>query len=70
MVFDDVDTFTINRVIPYANCMYKVNKISGEYNRDIREKEFQKFLKDCIVFKGLNNNDEMLDFVLQFKREP
>ena len=34
------------------------------------EKEYEKCEKDCIVFKRLNNINEMLYYVLQFKGEP
>ena len=46
-----------------------MSKISGKYNRDLSEKEYQKCLNDCIVFKGSDNINEMLDYVLQFKGE-
>ena len=70
MVVFDIETFNTNRAIPYANCIYRLIKLSGKYNRDITEQEYQKCLKDCIVFKGLDNINEMLDYVLQFKGEP
>ena len=31
---------------------------------------YQKYLNDCIVFKGLDNINKMLDYVLQYKGEP
>ena len=34
------------------------------------EKEYEKCSKDCIVFKGLININEVLGYVLQFKGEP
>ena len=43
--------------------------MSGTYNREISEKEYQKYLNACIVFKGTNSINEMLDYVLQFKGE-
>ena len=49
--------------------MYKLNKFSGKYNPDITEREYQKCLNDCIVFKGLDIISEMLDYVLQLKEE-
>ena len=49
--------------------MYRLSKFSGKYNRDKTEKEYQKCLNVCIVLKGLNNFNEMLGHVLQFKEE-
>ena len=70
MVVYDIETFSTIKCIPYANCIYRLSKISGKYYRDISEKEYQKCLNDCIVFKGLDNINKMLDYVLQFKGEP
>ena len=70
MVFYDVETFNTIKCVPYGCCLYKLSKTSGKYNRDITEKENQICLKDCIVFKGLDKINEMLDYVLQFKGEP
>ena len=71
MVVYDIETFSTIKCVPYANCIYRLSKISGKYYRDISEKEYQKCcLNDCIVFKGLDNINKMLDYVLQFKGEP
>ena len=70
MVVYDIETFSTIKCVPYANCIYRLGKISGKYHRDISEKEYQKCLNDCIVFKGLDNFNKMLDYVLQFKGEP
>ena len=67
MVVYDKDTFNTIKCVPYSNCIYRLSKISGKYNRDISEKEYQKCRKGCIVFKGLDNINEMLDYVSQFK---
>ena len=69
MIVYDIETFNTDRAVPYANCIYRLSKISGKYIRDITEREYQKCLNDCIVFKGLDNINEMLDYVLQFKGE-
>ena len=34
------------------------------------EKEYQKCLNDCVIFKGIDCINEMLDHVLSFKGEP
>ena len=70
MIVYDIETFSTIKCVPYVNCIYGLSKISGKYYRDISEKEYQKVLNDCIVFKGLDNINKMLDYVLQFKGEP
>ena len=70
MIVYDIETFSTIKCVPYANCIYRLSKISGKYYRDISEKEYQKCLNDCIVFKGLDNINKMLDYVLPFKGEP
>ena len=70
MIVYDIETFSTIKSVPYANCIYRLGKISGKYYRDISEKEYQKCLNDCIVFKGLDNINKMLDYVLQYKGEP
>ena len=70
MVVYDIETFNTDRAVPYANCIYRLRKHSGKYNRGIPKKAYQKCLNDCIVFKGLDNMNKMLDYILQFKGEP
>ena len=70
MVVYDIKTFDTIKCVPYTNCIYRLSKISGNYYRDLSEKEYQKCLNDCIVFKGLDNINKRLDYVLQFKGEP
>ena len=70
VVIYDIETFSTIKCVPYANCIFRLSKISGKYYRDITEKEYQKGLNECIVFKGSDNINKMLDFVLQFKGEP
>ena len=65
----DLETFSKIRAVPYCSCIYKLSKISGKYRRDILEKEHQKCLYDCVVFKGNDCVNEMLDHVLSLKRE-
>ena len=66
----DLETFNKNRAVPYCSCIYKLSKISGKFRRDISEQEYQKCLNDCVVFKGTDCINEMLDHVLSFKGEP
>ena len=67
MVVYDKETFNTIKCVPYSNCIYRLCKISGKCNRDIPEKEYQKCRKGCIVFKGLDNINGMLDYVSQSK---
>ena len=70
IVVYDLETFNKIRAVPYCSCIYKLSKISGKYHRDISEQEYQKCLNDCVVFKGIDCINEMLDHVLSFKGEP
>ena len=49
--------------VPNCGCIYKLSKISGKYNRDISDKEYQKRLKDSVVFKRTDCNNETLHHV-------
>ena len=49
--------------------MNKLIKISGRYQRHITEKEYQKGQSDFIVFKGLDNINKTLHYVLSYKGE-
>ena len=70
IVFYDLETFNKIRAVPHCSCIYKLSKISGKNHRDISKQENQKCLNDCIVFKGTDCINEMLDHVLSFKGEP
>ena len=65
-----METFNKVKAVPYCSCIYKLSKISGTYRRDISEQEYQKCLIDCVVFKGTDCINQMLDHVLAFKGEP
>ena len=69
-VIYDLETFNKIRAVPYCSCIYKLSKSSGKYHRDTSEQEYQKCLNDCVVFKGTDCINEMLDHVLSFKGEP
>ena len=64
------ETFNKIRAVPYCSCIYTLSKSSGKYHRDIIEKEYQNRLNDCVVFKGSDCVNEMLDHVLSFKGKP
>ena len=51
IVVNDLETFNKFRAVLYDNCIYKLSKTSGEYYRDITDREYDKCRKDCIVFK-------------------
>ena len=55
MIVYDLETFNTDRAVPYANCIYRVNKLSGKNNRDITQREYEKCRKDCTVFKGTDS---------------
>ena len=42
VVIYDIETFITIECVPCANCIYKVSKTFGGYNRDVTEKEYQK----------------------------
>ena len=69
MIVYDIETFNNDRAVPYDNCIYRLSKVSGKYNQDITQREYEKCRKDCFVFKGTNSIIEMLDHALQFKGE-
>ena len=63
IVFCDLETFNKTRVVLCCSCIYKLSKISGKYHRVISEQEYQKRLNGCVVFKGNDCINEMLDHV-------
>ena len=67
MVYDK-ETSNTDRVVTYANCIYRLSKISAKYIRDKTDREYECG-KDCNVFKGTDSINETLDYVLQFKGE-
>ena len=70
MTVYDLETFNTDKAFPYAMCMYRLGKVSGKYNRDKTPRKFEKCRKDCIVFKGTDSINELLDHNFQFKRKP
>ena len=70
IVVYDLETFKKIKAVPYCSCIHKVSKNSGKYHRDISEPEYQKCLNDCVVFKGIDCINKMLDHVLSFTGKP
>ena len=66
----DLETLNKIRAVPYCSFIYILSTISGKSHRDISEQEYQKCLNDCVVFKGTDCFNEMLDHVLSLKGEP
>ena len=60
MIVYNKDTFKTITCVLYSTCIYRLSKTSGIYYRDITKLEYEKCRKDCIVFEGLNINNEML----------
>ena len=69
MVVYDIESFNLDRAVHHAICIYRLSKFFAKYNRDVTEEKYQKRLNDCIIFKGPDSINEMLDYVLQFKGE-
>ena len=70
MIVYVLETFETDRAIPYANCIYRLIKLSDKYFRDITDRGPEKCKKNCNAFKGTDSNNKMLYHVLQFKGEP
>ena len=64
-----LETFNKVRVAPFCSFTYNLCYLSGKNNRDITEKEYQKCLNDCAVFKGTGCLNEVFDHDLSFKSE-
>ena len=69
MVVYDIETSNTIRCVTYADCTYRLSKLSGKYNRDITKREHEKCKNVCIVSKGLDNINELIDYVSQFEGE-
>ena len=69
MIVYDLETFSTDGSVPYANIFYRLSQISAKCNRDITERDYQKSTEDCIRFKGSDSSNEILEHVLQFKGE-
>ena len=51
MIFCDIETLNTDRAVPHAKCIYRLDKISGQYNRDITEQKHEKCQKKCVFLK-------------------
>ena len=62
-------TFNTNRACLYAICIFRLSKISEKAYRDTTYRKYEKCRNDCIVFKGTNCINDMLDYLVQFEGE-
>ena len=69
MVDYHIETFNTDGAVPYANCIYRLSKVSGKHYRDITDQKLEKCKKDCIFFIGTDSINEKSDHILQFKGE-
>ena len=67
MVVYDLETFNTDKAFPYASCLCRLSRISGKYNRDLTQREYEKCRKDCFFFKGTDSFNEKLDYISQIK---
>ena len=65
----DLEACNTDRDVPYGFGLYEICKVSGKYYRDKTDREYEKCRNDCIVFKGTDCNNNMLDHNLEFKGE-
>ena len=70
IVVYDLKTFKKIRAVLYCSCINKLSKIYAKYHRAITEQEYHNCLNDCVVFRGTDCINEILDDVLSFKGEP
>ena len=69
MIVYHIATFNTIKCVHYSNYICRLSKISDRNIRDIKEGEYEKCRKDCIVFEGFDKINEMIHYVLQFKGE-
>ena len=61
----DLETPNTDKARPYVFCFYRLNKLSGRYNRDLTRAEIDKCKKDTIAFDGDNCVEKALEFCLK-----
>ena len=70
IVVYDLEAFKKFELFLIGVVFIKLIKISGKNHQDKSKKEYQQCLNDCVVFKGIDRSNEMLDHVLSSKEEP
>ena len=60
----DLETHNTDRARPYVFCFYRLGKLAGRYNRDLKPVGLEKCIKDTIAFYGDNCVEKALDFCL------
>ena len=63
----DLETHNTDRARPYVFSFYRLNKLSGRYNRDLNPNELEKCREDTIAFDGDDCVEKALDFCLKLK---
>ena len=51
MLLYDIETFNTDRAVLYANCIYRLSKLSGKYYRDLTQREYEKYKKRLYYFQ-------------------
>ena len=69
MIVCDLETFSTDRVVPYAFGLYKLSKISGRFYRDRSLMWTWKMKKWLFVFKEIDCINSMLHHFLELKGE-
>ena len=63
----DVEVFNTIKCVPYANCILRLGKHAGKYNRDVTQ-DNETFKNDCSFQRNYFCN-ELLDHVPTIKGE-
>ena len=62
-----LETRNTDRTCPYVFCFYRLSKLAGRFNRDLKPYELEKYKNGSIVLDGDNCVTNALDFCLKLK---
>ena len=65
----DLQTHFTDTARPYVFCFCQLNKLAGNYDRNLSPYEIDKCKKDAIAFRGDDCVTKSLDFYLKLKGE-
>ena len=65
----DLETHNTDRARPYSISFYRISKLAGRYNCDLKPYEIDKCKRDTIVFDRDNYVSNAVDFCLKLKGE-
>ena len=51
MIVYNLKTFNTDRTIPYANCLYRLGKLSGKHCQKVTNRELEKSKKKLYWFQ-------------------